>query len=176
MQAFESESWTSVPAVASVGTAVFLGVTLSLRFMFPYLSVVECAAAGPPIGLTLSVWITLVLKSFVFQSTLGQPPAMALLGSVIQLAIALYFAKAVQKSWDRRAKLFAVASVKALKLPLAALVVASVWLGYLHYTHSLGRWGDSYFVGGTVYGDMPFHLGVISSLLWGANGYVITCS
>lgn len=172
MHAFESETWTSWAALALVASAVAMGVAISLRFMFPFLSVVECVAAGPPLGLTLSVWIAMILKSYVYTRTLGQPIQQAWVGSFIQAAIAYRLWQGVQARWDARAAAFASATVAALKKPLVVIAALSLWLSYIQYTHSLGRWGDGYMVGGTVYGDMPFHLGVITSLLWGANGCV----
>ena len=166
---FESDSYTSFAAVANVVTGVALGLGLSLRFMFPYISLPECVAAAAPLGLTLSAWTSIVLKSTVFRATAGLPASMANTGSLLQGVLAAWTLLAVARSWDRRRSEFVRTSVQSCLVATVVLGAVSLWLAYLHYTHSLGKWGDEYFVGGTVYGDMPFHLGVISSFLWGAN-------
>ena len=166
---FEADAYTSFPAVLSVVSAVAMGLGLSMRLFFPYISLPECVAAASPLGLTLSAWISIVLKSTVYTSTAGLPAAMANVGSLIQLLIAAAMFAKVRRDWNRRSAEFAASSVQQMKAAAVALGAVSVWLSYLHYTHSLGKWGNNYYVGGTVYGDMPFHLGVISSFLWGAN-------
>jgi hypothetical protein len=55
-------------ATLSVVTATLSGGATMFRLFFPKLSVIECAAAAAPIGLTLSAWLALLLKSFLFQS------------------------------------------------------------------------------------------------------------
>jgi hypothetical protein len=54
---FESDAYMSVAGVASVVTAVAMGLGISLRAFFPFLSVIECVAAAAPLGLTLSAWV-----------------------------------------------------------------------------------------------------------------------
>ncbi len=55
---FESDGYMSPAAVLNVVSAVAMGVGLCMRFLFPYLSIIECLAAAAPIGLTLSAWIS----------------------------------------------------------------------------------------------------------------------
>jgi hypothetical protein len=166
---FESAAYMSASSVLNVCSALAMGAALSMRFFFPFLSVVECGAAAAPLGLTLSVWVSIVLKTFVFSAASGLPAVMANVGSVIHLLVAAACLPGARARLDKRGKQFVAASVRSVRLPLIVCGVIGGWLSYLHYTHSLGKWGDGYYVGGTVYGDMPFHLGVISSLLWGAN-------
>lgn len=78
-------AYTSVPAVASVASSVALGAALCFRFLFPHISAVECLAAAAPTGLTLSTWVTIVLKSTVFRGAEGLPPALALSVSLLQV-------------------------------------------------------------------------------------------
>jgi hypothetical protein len=54
---YESEQYASVSGMASVATAVAMGLGIALRAFFPYLSIVECVAAAAPLGLTLSAWV-----------------------------------------------------------------------------------------------------------------------
>ena len=78
--------YVTIPPVLSVVTAVAMGAALLLRFLTPSISMLECVAAAAPVGLTLSAWISLFLKSFVFQSADGLPPSMSLVGTVIQVS------------------------------------------------------------------------------------------
>jgi hypothetical protein len=55
-------------ATLSIATATLSGGATMFRLFFPKLSVIECAAAAAPIGLTLSAWLALLLKSFLFLS------------------------------------------------------------------------------------------------------------
>ena len=52
---------------------------------------------------------------------------------------------------------------------IAALATIAAWFCYIFYTHTLGQWDNGFFVGGSTYGDMPFHLNVINSYLHGIN-------
>ncbi len=52
----------------------------------------------------------------------------------------------VKAVWGKRHSDFAKASVKGTKLALLILTVGSVWMGYMHYTHSLGKWGTGWWV------------------------------
>jgi hypothetical protein len=111
----------------------------------------------------------LVLKSTVYASAAGLPSSLSVSVSVVQAVVAAWALRGVARNWDGRARRFAWESVRRTAVALVALTAASAWLAYVVYTHSLGRWGTSYYVGGATYGDMPFHLGVITSFAWGAN-------
>jgi hypothetical protein len=51
----------------TIATAMALGFVLALSLVFPRLSALECLAAAAPVGLTLSAWLALLLKSTLFQ-------------------------------------------------------------------------------------------------------------
>ena len=70
---------------------------------------------------------------------------------------------------DRRCLEHGKALAAALAWPLAVVAAIAVWFTYIFYTHSLVEVGTGYHVGGTVYGDMPFHLNIINSFLHGVN-------
>jgi hypothetical protein len=54
----------------------------------------------------------------------------------------------VKQRWGARHSAFAKASLGSTKVALVLLGAASAWLGYLHYTHSLGKWGTNWWVHG----------------------------
>lgn len=54
-------------ATLSIVSAVAAGFAALYRTFFPKLSIIECAAGAAPLGLTLSAWLALLLKSIVFQ-------------------------------------------------------------------------------------------------------------
>ena len=55
-------------AAASVLSAVAAGAAIMYRAFFPKLSIIEVAGAAAPLGLTLSAWLALLLKSVIFQA------------------------------------------------------------------------------------------------------------
>ena len=57
-----------IAPVLLLATATLGGFVALLLALHPRLSLVECAAAAPPVGLTLSAWLALLLKSFIFQT------------------------------------------------------------------------------------------------------------
>jgi hypothetical protein len=72
---------------------------------------------------------------------------------------------------NKRELILISASLRALS-PLLALVGAiTAWFTYIFYTHSLLPHGKGYYVGGSTYGDMPFHLNIINSFLHGINSH-----
>ncbi len=60
-------------------------------------------------------------------------------------------------------------SLRAWRLPLVLIAAMSAWFAYIFHTHSLLQVGKDFHVGGSTYGDMPFHLNIISSFLHGVN-------
>ena len=63
-------------------SATAFGFGLLYTLVFPRLSMLECVAGAAPLGLTLSAWLALLLKSLVFRrceglSVFGVEPRLA---------------------------------------------------------------------------------------------------
>jgi hypothetical protein len=76
---------------------------------------------------------------------------------------------AVRARLDKRCLDHGRSVVRTLAGPLVVVAAVAGWFTYIFYTHSLLEVGTGLHVGGTVYGDMPFHLNIINSFLHGAN-------
>ena len=153
-------------------SSVWLGGGISLYLFHPFLTIFECVAAASPLGLTISAWIGLALKSFLFSQSKGLNAWLGLTACIIQTTISVFLTRAIIKNWDRRAKKYWQYIYQHIKLPLLLVILPlTIWFSYIHYTHSLLNSGDKYYVGGTVYGDMPFHLMIINSFLFGVNAH-----
>ena len=213
-------------------SAALVGFGLLFVGLFPRISLLECIGGAGPLGLTLSAWLALLLKSLVFErwavaamavqtcrgllrahtrecsavpaqlslpksllycyvlyavaydvgcvvhcaspgSSDGISSGMVWTLTLVQTAAVGIVARAARRSvrsLDHRAFSTSVAQVKALRWPLAVVAGIAVWFYYIFVTHSLvPSDAGEYYVGGSVYGDMPFHLNIINSFLFGIN-------
>ena len=151
-------------------SSVWMGGAISFQLFHPYLTVFECVASASPVGLTLSAWLGLLLKSILFSEVEGLSWGLGFTCSCIQSIIAALLTHSITKQWDKRTSKYFQYTYRHLKWCLLLIILPlTVWFIYIHYTHSLLKHDDKYYVGGTVYGDMPFHLMVINSFLFGVN-------
>ena len=103
----------------------------------------------------------------VRRSTPGIPASLVTVQVLIQLAAVAvcYSGLKVRKNH----KELALATISKIAPFLFVLAGVAVWFIYIFYTHSLLKVGSGYYVGGSTYGDMPFHLNIINSFLHGIN-------
>jgi hypothetical protein len=89
--------------------------------------------------------------------------------NALQLVAVAVVAPSVRPKLHSRSAAHMAHVAKRLGVPLAAVAAILTWFAYVFYTHSLLEVGTGVYVGGTVYGDMPFHLNVVNSFLVGVN-------
>lgn len=240
-------------AAVSILSAIGAGFAAMYRLFFPKLSILECVAGAAPLGLTLSAWLALLLKSLLFKSyalrcvlfvintlqfligflalcsicpaaahwcsyevaiplvsRISQPPlcrkfnvgdacpdsqppelhcfatthayvylkvflcrsagipvSLVITQVCIQLAVA--WACCRHLKFPKRHVALMTSSISTIKGPLVLIALISLWFVYIFHTHSLLKDGNGYYVGGSTYGDMPFHLNIINSFLNGVN-------
>ena len=161
----------SLASLLLVVTGVGMGGGLAVVTLHPFLTLWECMAIASPLGLTLSTWIAVLLKTTLFRAVAGLPASLGLVTVMIQVAITLVCFLKKRRAWKSIDNRAVVASSLHFAVPFLILSAFGAWLGYLHYTHSLLEIDGRYYVGGTTYGDLPFHLTIITSLLHGNNQY-----
>ena len=129
-------------------------ITFSL---FPRKPVVVRCWLGACLGIALLMWLP-VLFAFVWEfSYLAHVAAMVLL---ILLSAAAYFTRdrSAWTAWGERDE-------QLIKLLLFVALPLTVVGGYLQWTHTIRPMADgTLHVGQSTYGDLPLHMGIISSL------------
>lgn len=137
--------------------AVYLvaGVSIS-RCLLPRLRVIARVWVGLTIGILLMMWLPALLAFFVNFSVLGH---MLALIPLCLITAAAYFLrdKAPARAFAKGDKQLLIA-IACVALPLTVLG------GYLQYTHCLRNVNGSLHVGQSTYGDLPLHLGIVTSL------------
>jgi hypothetical protein len=88
---------------------------------------------------------------------------------VVQLCVVAMLYGHVQDMLDARSVQHLRATMWLLRGPLLLLLGVALWFAYILHTHSLSRVGIRYYTGGSSYGDLPFHLNIINSFLYGVN-------
>ena len=125
--------------------------------LFPRKPVVVRCWLGACLGIALMMWLP-VLFAFVWEfSYLAHVAAMALL---IILSAAAYFTRdrSAWTAWGERDE-------QLIRLLLFVALPLSVVGGYLQWTHNIRPMADgTLHVGQSTYGDLPLHMGIISSL------------
>ncbi len=125
--------------------------------LFPRKPVVVRCWLGACLGIALMMWLP-VLFAFVWEfSYLAHVAAMALL---IILSAAAYFTRdrSAWTAWGERDE-------QLIRLLLFVALPLSVVGGYLQWTHTIRPMADgTLHVGQSTYGDLPLHMGIISSL------------
>ncbi len=129
---------------------------LIARFMLPRIRVVARVWVGACLGILLMMWLPALMAFFVDFSLLGHMLALIPLCGITVVA---YFwrNKAPARVFTKGDKQLLV-MMAAVALPLTALG------GYLQYTHCLREVNGALHVGQSTYGDLPLHLGIITSL------------
>jgi hypothetical protein len=142
-------SFLAVTPWALMGTAIawtFLATALAL---YPRVGLLEAALMAPPIGLSVSAWLVMLVKSLPIVGP-GIPYGVIVAVTVLQgaAAYALYpRAKALLANHRRRLR-----DEYALNRPaLIMLALMAVWWAYNNDIHYLKRRGNDHIAGGSVY-------------------------
>ncbi|MBQ4551673.1 MAG: hypothetical protein IJA59_01840 [Clostridia bacterium] len=124
--------------------------------LVPRVRVLARVWIGLTLGILLMMWLPALLAFFVDFSVLGHMLALIPLGAITAGA---YFLrdKAPARVFAKGDKQLLIA-IAAVALPLTVLG------GYLQYTHCLREVNGALHVGQSTYGDLPLHLGIITSL------------
>ncbi|MBR6786801.1 MAG: hypothetical protein IKM26_02600 [Clostridia bacterium] len=124
--------------------------------LVPRVRVVARVWIGLTLGILLMMWLPALLAFFVDFSVLGHMLALIPLCAITAGA---YFLrdKAPARAFAKGDKQLLIA-IAAVALPLTVLG------GYLQYTHCLREVNGALHVGQSTYGDLPLHLGIITSL------------
>ena len=124
--------------------------------LVPRVRVVARVWIGLALGILLMMWLPALLAFFVDFSVLGHMLALIPLCAITAGA---YFLrdKAPARAFAKGDKQLLIA-IAAVALPLTVLG------GYLQYTHCLREVNGALHVGQSTYGDLPLHLGIITSL------------
>lgn len=137
--------------------AVYLAAgVLIARFMLPRMRVVARVWVGACLGILLMMWLPALMAFFVNFSLLGH---MLSLIPLCGITAGAYFLrdKAPARTFAKGDKQLLI-MIACVALPLTVLG------GYLQYTHCLRDVGGALHVGQSTYGDLPLHLGIITSL------------
>lgn len=155
--------WSSLLLV-SAATAAFQTLFVYLPNTF---GILECVALAAPLGFSLSAWIVLAVKSLPFMP-LGIPVITVIIATAIQLAVCLFlFNRTVVKLKLRSKEI--VQNLKQHRFGILMLSIMFVWWSYMSHIHYLYQSGSSFFGGGSVYADLPFHTNLVTSFLNGCN-------
>lgn len=130
---------------------------IMVRAILPQKSMVTRIWLGGTLGILLMMWLPALL-AFVFRFSLLAH--MLALIPLCAAAAALWHARDRQahaRSFDKEDKRLLLL-LACVALPLTALG------GYLQYTHCLREADGALHVGQSTYGDLPLHLGIVSSL------------
>jgi len=148
------------------------------RNLYPRLSVCECVWAGVSLGWAFASILSYV--AVVLGGGFGNSSSASLTLLVCDLFFALWFAHGfvLLSQQDASSKKNGVSlllerlwnELKELWILQLLTLASLVYFGRSFYHHVLMRtsWGE-HWAYGSVYGDLPFHLGIISSFLHGEN-------
>lgn len=112
---------------------------------------------GLCLGLMLFMWLPALLAFFFKFSAAAHWLSLILLALVIGISF-LFRDKRPARGWDEE-------ETKFLKILLWVALPLTLLGGYLQYTHNIRAAADgTYHVGQSTYGDLPLHLGIVTSL------------
>ena len=126
------------------------------RCLLPRVRVVARMWIGLTLGILLMMWLPALFAFFVDFSVTGHLLALIPLCAITGLAYVLRD-KAPARAFVKGDKQLLI-MMACVALPLTVLG------GYLQYTHCLREVNGSLHVGQSTYGDLPLHLGIITSL------------
>ena len=148
-------------------TAIAATLLATVLLTYPRISLLEAALMAPGIGLSLSAWLVMIMKSLPGMRS-GVPYEIVLATVAFQGAAAYLLwprAKALLQNHKRRLRDEYVLNKPAIIM----LAIMAVWWTYNNDIHYLKRKGNDHIAGGSVYGDLPFHLNLVTSFLNGCN-------
>lgn len=158
--------WAPLPwlLLASAVTAAWAAVFVAL---FPRISLVETSLVAPALGLSVSAWLVMVLKSLPFARA-GVPVEVVLATCALQCALTAALAPrvaALLAGHKQRVR----DELRVHRGGIAMLALMALWWTYNNHIHYLFKRGNDHIAGGSVYADLPFHLNLVSSFLNGCN-------
>lgn len=150
--------------LASAVSSALVSLVVTL---FPRISLVEASLMAPALGLSVSAWLVMIVKSLPFMRS-GIPVEVIMIVVGIQMAITAWLyprAKALLASHRQRVR----DDLKYHRGGIIMLSIMAVWWAYNNHIHYLFRRGNDHIAGGSVYADLPFHLNLVTSFLNGCN-------
>lgn len=130
---------------------------LTIRALLPQKSVIVRIWLGSALGILLMMWLP-ALFAFVFRFSV-KAHLLALIPLAVLTGSSILFFR------DREPAAAFTESNKQQLITLACVVIPLTVLGgFLQYTHCLREVEGTLHVGQSTYGDLPLHLGIISSL------------
>ena len=130
---------------------------LIIRALLPHKSVVVRIWLGCALGILLLMWLPMLL-AFVFSFSI-KAHFLALIPLAVLTGGCFVFLR------DRKPAAVFGKDDKSQLIIMACVVIPLTLLGgYLQYTHCLREVNGALHVGQSTYGDLPLHLGIVSSL------------
>lgn len=130
---------------------------LIIRALLPHKSVVVRIWLGCALGILLLMWLPMLL-AFVFSFSI-KAHLLALIPLAVLTGGCFIFLR------DRKPAAVFGKDDKSQLIIMACVVIPLTLLGgYLQYTHCLREVNGALHVGQSTYGDLPLHLGIVSSL------------
>jgi hypothetical protein len=133
-------------AILTLSTAIVAAFSVVVAVAFPYLSALECLFIAPSLGLSVSAWIALALKSLPGAGS-GISSSVVWGTIAVQSLVAggsLLWAGPILKRSATRIR----AEVRGHWTGLVVLAGLSVWWFYMSHIHYLFRRGSDHIAGG----------------------------
>jgi hypothetical protein len=146
----------------------------TLNLLWPRVSLLEALFMAPGLGLSVSAWLALLLKSIPIMRK-GVAPEVVVLTIFLQLLVIAYNWPGVYKKYRDGAPRY-TREFRQHRHALWMLGAMSVWWYYMSYIHYLLPRGSEHITGGSVYADLPFHLNLTTSFLNGCNEWATVFS
>lgn len=128
-----------------------------VRCLLPAQRVLARVWLGTTLGILLMMWLPALTAFFARFSLAGHLLALIPLAGLTALAVGLRDRETPLKRFEKEDKrLLLILALTALPLTVLG--------GYLQYTHCLREVNGALHVGQSTYGDLPLHLGIITSL------------
>lgn len=112
---------------------------------------------GGALGLLMMMWLPALVAFAVGFTVTAHALSLILLAGVTGLSYLLRDKDTPRLSWDAR-------ETETLRLVLYVALPLTVLGAYLQWTHNIRPQDGALFVGQSTYGDLPLHLGIVTSL------------
>ena len=136
-------------ALLMVTSAILGAFCLLVLCLFPRLGFLECAFIAPCVGLSVSPWIALLLKSFPLMGS-GVSLQVVFFTLMVQCGIVVVTQARVRAILLReRERIFA--ELRLHRGGLIALGIMAAWWWYMNHIHYLMRMGSTHIAGGSAW-------------------------
>lgn len=139
---------------------------------FPRLWLVEAIAFAAPVSFTATGWAALFVSTYYRYLYEHVIVKIALAQTAVCVYVLYTHPEATRKRLAGLAESLRSRSVASLALellPFALLVPLQLAVTYVMHTHLLFEKNGNIMTGGNCYADLPFHLSVLNSFLYGKN-------